>query len=108
MIYLLYGPLLWALHLFAIYGPQSLFCTRGMAGAVGPTVTAATLVAGLLLLVAIVSPRPVARLLRADRWEESQQGFLDRVMRLLSALSLFGVLAGGATILLLPACGGLR
>lgn len=108
MIYLLYGPILWGLHLFAIYGPQSLYCTRGLAGAVVPTITAATLAFGLLLLVAIVAPRPVARLLRADRWDAPQQGFLDRVMRLLSALSLFGVLAGGATILLLPACGGLR
>ena len=106
--YLFFGPTIWALHLFAMYGPQSLFCARGLPEAVAPTVAGATLLCVLPLLWAIVAPHSLARLLRAGGRSGRQGSFLAGVTRLLSVLSLFGVLAGGATLFVLPACSGLR
>lgn len=108
LIYLLFGPSVWGLHLLAIYGPQSLLCARGLDGAVAPLVGAATLICVLLLLAALLAPGRLGQLLRATGWPEAQRSFNEGVVRVLAVLSLFGVLAGGATVLFLPACPGLR
>ncbi len=116
LIYLLAGPLLWAGHLFASYGLQSVLCALRSTGttSVEPllielAVAAVTAIAAAALLLTLWRPRGTARLLRAAAFLDGENGaFMVSVMRLLSALSLAGVLWAGATLLLLPACPQLR
>lgn len=107
-LYLLFGPIVWSLHFFVLYGPQSLLCARGEIEVVGPVLTLATVVCALALLGAVVAPARLARLLRLAPRPAARQAFLDAVMRVLAALSLFAVLAAGAAIWILPSCPSLR
>lgn len=116
LIYLLVGPLLWAGHLFSSYALQSMLCALGITGtaSVEPllielVVAAITAAVAAALLFALWRPHRTARLLRAADFLDGENGaFMVSVMRLLSALSLVGVLWAGATLLLLQACPQLR
>jgi hypothetical protein len=116
LLYLLYGPLFWAGHLFLVYAPQSVLCAFRITGvaSVNPllieaVVGAVTVLSALALVLALWLPRTIARLLRAAALLEGESGpFMISVMRLLAALSLAGVLWAGATTLFLEACPQLR
>jgi hypothetical protein len=115
-LYLMSGPLVWAVHLVFVYVPQSGLCAFRITevAAVAPlaismTVVAVTALAAALLAIAIARPDAIARVLRAPDLHEGENGrFLCRVMRMLAALSLAGVLFAGATAFLLPPCEQLR
>jgi hypothetical protein len=108
IIYVLIGPIVWALHFFALYGPQSMLCARGLPEAVPPIVAVATLAAAATLLFAIWRPGRLARLMRADGWPQAPQQFLRHVMQALAVLSLFAVAAAAAVALFVPSCAALR
>jgi hypothetical protein len=108
LLYIVFGPLVWALHLLAIYGPQALLCARGVPGGVPIVVAIATLLSILPLAFALYAPGALARGMAASGWPETQQRFIERLMLTLSVLALFAVAAAGATVLVLPACSALR
>ena len=116
LLYLLAGPLVWAAHLFLVYAPQSALCafriTRPVT--IEPLlitvyVAAVTALAAAVLVLALWRPGTTASLFRARRFLDGENGqFMISVMRLLSVLSLAGVLWAGATALLLDPCPQLR
>lgn len=116
LLYLLAGPLVWAGHLFFVYAPQSALCAFRITGAatVEPLlilvyIAAATALAATVLVLALWRPRVTARLFRAGRFLDGENGrFMISVMQLLAVLSLAGVLWAGATALLLDPCPQLR
>ena len=116
LIFMVAGPLLWAGHLLLVYTLQSMSCAFRITGTarVDPFVVelaiiVLTLAAAAALLLSIWQPRATARLLRAAAFLEGENGaFMVSVTRLLSALSLAGVLWAGATVLLLETCPQLR
>ena len=112
--FLLAGPIVWAVHLLLVYGPQSALCAFGKSGVaeVGPSsisalVLAVTAIAAVPLLAVLFWPQATARLLRF-RAEGSSRPFAISVARWLAALSLVGVLLAGATALMLDPCAQLR
>lgn len=115
-LYFLAGPLIWAGHLFLVYAPQSALCAFRVTrfAAVDPLlirilVGAVTAIAATALVLALCLPEKSARLLRADGFLEGENGpFMIRVMRLLAALSLAGVLWAGAAALLADPCAQFR
>ena len=116
LVFLLVGPLLWISHLFLVYGLQSMLCAFRITGtaSVEPLVIEIviillTLAASGALLLSIWQPRITARVSRAAGLLQGENGaFMISVMRLLSALSLAGVLWAGVTVLLLETCAQLR
>lgn len=116
IFYLLAGPLVWAGHLMLVYAPQSALCAFRITGAAiaGPgtisvIVLAMTALSAVALVLALWLPTSTARLFHAARFLEGENGpFMISVMRLLTALSLAGVLWAGATALLLEPCPQLR
>jgi hypothetical protein len=108
ILYIAFGPLVWGLHLAAMYGPQALLCARGLSGGVALVVAGSTLPAVAVLAFALLAPATLARAMAAGGWPEPQQRFIRMLMLALSALSLFGVAAAGAAALILPACAVLR
>ena len=116
LVFLVAGPLLWAGHLFLVYSLQSMLCAFRITGtaSVEPlvieiAVVLLTVAAAGALVLSIWQPRGTARLLRAAGLLQGENGaFMISVMRLLSALSLAGVLWAGASVLLLEACPQLR
>jgi hypothetical protein len=116
LLYLLVGPLVWSGHLLFVYAPQSALCAFRITGAVtveplliAVFVTAATALAAIVLALVLWRPRATARLFRAGRFLDGENGrFMISVMQLLAVLSLAGVLWAGATALLLDPCPQLR
>lgn len=110
LAYMLFGPIVWALHLTAVYGSHALLCARGATQAVlglslpAFAVLAATAAALALLVVAIFAPGALRRIARIPDSDGRERGFQDRLAALLAVLSAFGVIWAGATALLLPAC----
>ncbi|KKB12731.1 hypothetical protein VE25_05740 [Devosia geojensis] len=115
LVFLCLGPLLWAVQLTLIYGPQSSLCAYGIGTGQGGS---NLLVAGLILIVsALCMGLAAAALLRPGAAYELATGtrpsgetwpFLTWVMRALAALSLLAMLYAGLGALLLPACAQLR
>jgi hypothetical protein len=106
--YLLFGPIVWAAHLGVVYAGQSLLCAKAGApgyGVVQIAIGGVTTAAVLALLLAILAPVRLRTTLRASGWDDADQRLLDGAMRLLSILSLFGVLWAGVFTLPLDACG---
>lgn len=104
--FLLAGPILWAAHLFLVYGPQSALCATGRtAGSVTMLVLLVTALFAVPLAFLLASPGTAVRLLR---FGTEDRRFSISVMRWLSALSLAGVLLAGAASVLLDPCAQLR
>jgi hypothetical protein len=104
--FLLAGPILWAAHLFLVYGPQSALCAMGRPdGPVTMLVLLVTAVFAVPLAVLLAAPGTAVRLLRLGT---EDRRFSVSVMRWLSALSLAGVLLAGAAALLVDPCAQLR
>jgi hypothetical protein len=112
-LFVLFGPLVWAGHLLAIYGSHASLCEFGALQLFGlPIVPILLLVATIgalaLLAAGLCWPRRVQALLRADVGEGEERGWLTRLMRLLTGLSLVGVAYAGVAIMLVPICLPLR
>jgi hypothetical protein len=112
ILLLVAGPMLWALHFFLIYGPQSALCALRPGGAPGWPVTAFVLVATLAALAALLlllrRPRALAVAFRTETPQAPTADFLFAVARLLTILATAGVLWAGGTALILDPCGQLR
>lgn len=111
LAYVLFGPLVWAIHIVVIYGGQSMLCAA--AGILDPSAAVRSLVAlASVLALTIVA----AATLGADRAASMMgaassmpplQQFQRRVMRLLAVLSLFGI-GASAVAAAMPVCAALR
>ncbi|WP_027997641.1 hypothetical protein [Sinorhizobium arboris] len=110
IFFLLAGPILWGGHLLAVYTFHAVACAAG-----GPwtttiipgSIVVATLAAAGALLLAYAFPGKLAQVLRcADRGND--QPFLIRAGRLLTVLSLAGVLWTGSAALALAPCAQFR
>lgn len=114
--YMLIGPMVWALHLLLVYTPQAMLCAFRITGVapiepllIRAAVGAVSVAAAAALLAVLVRPRSIARPFRVGRVLEGDNGrFIVAVMRLLSGLSLAGVVWAGAAALVLDACAQLR
>lgn len=106
ILFLLTGPILWGGHLLAVYSFHAVACAvagQRTTAIVQGSILAATLVTAGALLLAFLFPGKLARLLLcADRGDE--QRFLVRACRLLTFLSLMGVLWAGSGALVLAPC----
>jgi hypothetical protein len=111
LLFMLWGPLLWSVHLLLTYGPQSALCATGEAR-LTPLVPALVLVLTALFAVLLVAgfrwPRLAARLLRLDMRDDAQWTFMASVSRNLAALSFAGVVFNGMAALLIDPCAQLR
>lgn len=103
------GPIaIWALHFAVLYGLQPVFCSIIEGSRVGLwgqiAVIATTLAALLALLLLIIKPEVVLPDAGGEAASRNSLYFLRSVMRLLSLLSLFGVIWAGSAAFFLPAC----
>lgn len=108
-VFIIYGPICWALQLALIYGSQSALCAFG---ADWRPVTTAVLVLSLATMALAgagsVWPATVYRLLAGTEAPAGQWPFMRFVMRLLTGLALLAMLYAALGALLLPACAVLR
>jgi hypothetical protein len=112
ILFILFGPIVWAAHLGVSYAAHAALCAAGNRLPLGPNALpwvlgAATIVAVLLIAVALLSPNVVRTPVGAVRQGEDAT-FATAVMRTLGLLSLTGVGYFGLTMLLLPLCLPLR
>jgi hypothetical protein len=111
LLFMLWGPILWAMHLLLTYGPQSALCAAGEGGLaqlIPALVLGATAVFAVLLVTGFAWPKAVASLLRLDPLSHAQWPFMDSVSRNLVALSFAGVVFNGMAALLIDPCAQLR
>lgn len=108
VVFILFGPIVWALHLLVIYGSQSVLCARGGTASISTIIGVATLVSIAALCTAAMAPGALAGALRVGPGPGSQQAFINGVAVTLAILSLFGVVWAAATIFILPSCLSLR
>lgn len=102
----LLGPLVWVAHFGAIYLGHHLACETGVPGgrAFDAFVLAVTAAAVVVLAFAALAPRAVRRMLHLDDSNAQVDRFIVAAMRLLSLLSLVGVLWAGTAVLYVAAC----
>ncbi|WEX89712.1 hypothetical protein PZN02_005024 [Sinorhizobium garamanticum] len=113
IFFLLTGPILWAGHFLLVYGVQSVVCVVGSGAGAPPdliqtSIVVVTLGAILLLCFALFFPGRLAHVLRYETADPHNRIFSIRVERLLSLLSLIGVIWSGTSVFLIDVCGLLR
>jgi len=111
LLMILWGPILWAVHLLVTYGAQSATCAIGearFAAFIPALLLAATALFAILLLAGFCWPKPAARLLQLDPHDHPQWRFVHAVSRNLVALSFAGVIFNGMAVLLIDPCAQLR
>lgn len=112
LVFILIGPLVWALHLLVAYGSHASLCAVAGAGRLADPLPwilgGVTLAAALILALALASPSTFRRPLRAARRDDREAAFATGVMRVLALLSLLGVLFAGIAMVILPLCQQLR
>jgi len=104
LVFLMAGPLIWAVHFAVLYGGHTLLCAAALDMWAKPLVAAATILAGLAILALLHRPDVWARRLGLG----AVGPYRTDLARLLAALSGLAVLWGGATALVLTACVGGR
>ena len=115
LIFILLGPIVWAVHLTLIYGSQSSLCafhlgedrSGGNSGVIA-----------IILLVTIVSIATVGfsavrasfvhALIAQGTPPAEQAKFIVTIMRVLAGLSILAMFYGGLGAVFLPACDPLR
>ena len=113
VLFVLFGPIVWAGHLLVTYGGHASLCAFGVTS-IGrlPTLPvllwSATAAALALLAGGLLWPSGVRRLLRVESSLETENRWLEGLMRLLTGQSLLGVAYAGVAILLVPNCLPLR
>lgn len=106
---LVVGPVIWALHLGAVYGYQSVVCAASVRLPVGEAsissvVIAVTIVALGLLGAFVVSLVPVESALGAASRDPEQRSSQRRIAVGIAFLSGFGVAGAGAAVAFLDVC----
>jgi hypothetical protein len=110
LVFLIFGPILWALALTVIYGAQSSLCAFGALppAAIALLIGAATLALGVAAILTLIWPDWLFRRLTGVTAPAEQWSFLSGVMRLLGGLSVLAMIYFGAAIFLMPTCAPLR
>ncbi|WP_137392235.1 hypothetical protein [Rhodoligotrophos defluvii] len=113
-LFLLWGPLLWSLHLLVVYVSHAGLCALGLIDqtttfpvALAIIVLATVGAAAAVALFMIWPDRPYRLLVGIAPTAETDR-FLIRSMRVLALLSVVGILWAGITAFILPACLQLR
>lgn len=113
MLYLLFGPVVWAAHFSASYAAHAALCASGdrlpLLGvqSLPALLGGATLLASVTLVALVLKPHLLDRL-GPHGASADNAAFLRGVMRFLSLLSLVGVAWSGVAMLVLPLCQQLR
>jgi hypothetical protein len=112
LIFVHFGPIVWALHLGFSYALHAAICEADERLPLDPSALpwllgAGTAAAALALIVGLLLPDVVGTPLHAARGGEVGT-FVTSLMRLLALLSLFGVGYFGLSMLLVPICLPLR
>ena len=109
-VFLLVGPIAWALNLTLIYGAQSSLCAFG---ALSPT--AIRILVGIICLAlagcvlgAMARPAVVFQRITGASAPEDQWPFIRGTMRLLAGLSVLAMLYFALASLFVPGCDVLR
>jgi hypothetical protein len=100
--YVLFGPIVWAMHFTVLYGTHTIVCARATTGDAATITALAATVAALALMLAgalAASRRP-----DASHDVSAVARFCHDVMLLLTLLSACGVAWAGATALLVAPC----
>ena len=106
VLYLTFGPIVWAIHLTFVYGTHTLVCTQTTSGGAGATF--AVLAVTALALVAIFAALAASAAAQRRAGEDSPLAFYHRATTWLIWLSAFGVACAGATSLVIEPCLALR
>lgn len=114
LIFILIGPIVWAVHLTLIYGSQSSLCAFNLSEDRGENST----VVAIVLLVTAVSitivgfsalrPNFIHALIARGIPPTEQAKFIVTIMRVLSGLSILAMFYAGLSTVFLPACHPLR
>jgi hypothetical protein len=112
LLYVLFGPILWASHLTLIYGGHTLLCALGVSSdALSPSVISFSVAIVTIVTLVVLLAAVVAAIFkggaRGDRGSAATF-FLDKLMMALALLSGFGVALGGASALIIEPCLMLR
>ncbi|MGD9617478.1 MAG: hypothetical protein AB7H90_23180 [Alphaproteobacteria bacterium] len=102
-LYLLLGPIVWAVHLTIIYSTHAVLCARGWAGGALDIRVIIAVTTGIALAIS------VAATIAGWRWScgsnrEGVSAFQHGVMSLLALLATIGIVYGGATALFVSPC----
>jgi hypothetical protein len=97
----LFGPLLWAAHLFALYALEALVCAGRMSNASHLRPLAVVLTA---ITVAVLLALIAAHVRTTSHGPRSFARFLGDISTVLAVFALIGVLWGALSAVLLPAC----
>ena len=103
----LIGPFTWALHFAAVYGVQHMACSvmgKNAEAVVQTFVCVASVIGLMILAVPLLAPQLPERVFSWSNVQSETSHFLLSVMRLLTLLSLLGVVWAGLTVFFLPEC----
>jgi hypothetical protein len=104
LLYLTFGPIVWAIHLTFIYGTHTLACT----GTTPEGATFAVLAVTAVALVAIFAALAASATVRRRAGPEGPLAFYHRAASWLTWLSVFGIACAGAATLIIEPCLALR
>ncbi|SCY09732.1 hypothetical protein SAMN05216420_102287 [Nitrosospira sp. Nl5] len=115
LVFILFGPIVWAVHLTLIYGSQSSLCAfnpgedrAGGDGLVISIILAATAVCIAIVGFSAVRAGSVHALIARVAPPAEQVGFILATMRVLAGLSILAMFYGGLGAVILPGCDQLR
>jgi hypothetical protein len=94
------GPVVWAVHFFAIYASTAIMCARAGAGS-GPIVA---LVGGASVVAAAILAWTIAASARDGAGPAPRQVFVRRLTMVTAGLALLAVAFETLPVLLIPPC----
>lgn len=115
LIFILIGPIVWAVHLTLIYGSQSSLCAFHLGedrSGGNSTVVAIILLVTIMNIATVgfsaVRASFVHALIARGAPPAEQARFIVTIMRILAGLSMLAMLYGSLGAIFLPACDPLR
>jgi hypothetical protein len=114
LIFILVGPIVWAVHLTLIYGSQSSLCAfnpsedRGENSVVVAVILLVTAVSIAVVGFSAVRANFIHALIARGIPPTEQVEFIVTIMRVLAGLSILAMFYAGLSAVFLPACHPLR
>jgi hypothetical protein len=114
LIFILVGPIVWAVHLILVYGSQSSLCAfnlsedRGENSAVVAIILLVTAMSIAVVGFSAVRANFIHALITRGIPPTEQVEFIVTIMRVLSGLSILAMFYAGLSAVFLPACHPLR
>ena len=113
VLFVLFGPLVWFVHLFLVYGAHASVCAAGdrlplNAAALRWLIGGASVAAILVLGLALIRPRLIRRLIGGGAQLEEENRFISQLMRFLTGLALLAVIGSSVATVVVPLCAQLR